>query len=738
MAAGVLRNVNTKNSYFSDFMKEKYCTVLRWALGHRIFVLFFALLVLVFSGYFAISAGTSFLPETESAEMTLTVKMDENASDETLWETTDQISEILLGMDDVKSVAAVADRGGMISSGGVSDGNATIIYVVLEDKKKISCATLEDMILLQTKDLDCDIDVSAGSYDISSLYDDGIHITVSGDDLAVLADITADMGELLLSVEGLDNVKSSVDTATPTLKVSVNKPEAMKYGLTVSEVYEFISRSIKNSANATTLSDTDTDVIVIDGGAGDLELADIQNLKIHVQDENGVVTEVPVGSIAVISEEAGAPVIYRDNQIRYMTASATITDGYNVGLVSEEVNELIAGYEAPEGYRISVSGEETVIDTSSRDLLLMIGLAFLLIYLIMVAQFQSLRTPLIIILTVPLSFAGGFLALLISGGDMSVVAMVGFLLLSGIVVNNGIVLVDYINRLRRFGKVLGVAIIEGACTRMRPILMTASTTVLAVLTLAFGLGNGAELVQPMAIVVLGGMIYAIFVTIFVLPALYDLILRRKADTVAETEQGFRLDDDGTEDEEDLESAENAEAEAEPASQDKPEKQGFLARFKRSEEEDEDDEEEEDLDDEDEEEEEKPRFRFFRHRKEEEDEDEEENEEDLDEEDEKPRFRFFRRRDEDDDEDLEEDSEDEEEDDEDEEKPRFRFFHRRHTEDEEDIEEEDEEDDEDDEEVTPRRRRFPFSLFGKKAEEEEEDDEDDDEDYYGIRSRHHQD
>ena len=759
LSSGVLRKMDGHRENGVHPIKEKYTTVLRWVLCHRVFIIFFSLLLLVFSAVFAFARGTSFLPQSDSSEMTLTVTMEEDTRQEVLWQTTDEVVSLLQNIGDVKSVGAVCDDGGTISMSGVSEGNSTTIYVVLNEDKNLSCRELEDLILAQTENLGCHIDISIGSYDLSSLYEDGITITVSGSDLSTLADITSDMGELLLSVEGVENVKSSMDTATPTLRVSVNKTEAMKYGLTVSEVYEFISRSISNSANATTLSQSGTDVIVIDGSAGDLTLADIQNLKMTVTDDDGISSEVVIGSIATISEEEGAPVIYRDDQARYMTATADIADGYNVGLVSEEINELVSGYTPPEGYRIAVSGEESVISGSMKDLLFMMGLALLLMYLIMVAQFQSLLTPMVIMTTVPLAFTGGFLALLVSGRDISVIAVVGFLLLSGIVVNNGIVLVDYVNRLRKSGKTLTEAFTEGCCTRMRPIVMTATTTVLAVITLAFGLGMGAEVVQPMAIVVFGGMLWATVVTLFVTPAVYDLLLRRKADTIAEYAQGYPLNDPEEKisfrmekrdeavvpvltasAETDVEDKEKEEEEPKASSEKKP---GFLKRLiagfdKEDDDEDEDgDDEDEDGDDEEEyeeEEEESSGFRFFRRFRS----DDEEDEEDEDEEDEateKPRFRLFHRHPKDETEEESADDDDDDDDEEDDEKPRFRFFRRFRNDSDEEDEEDDDDDEEDDEEDDAVESRFRFRLpFFRRREEDEDEEDEDDDDYYGLKER----
>lgn len=169
-----------------------------------------------------------------------------------------------------------------------------------------------------------------------------------------------------------------------------------------------------------------------------------------------------------------------------------------------------------------------MIDDAMQQLYLMLLLAVIFIYLIMVAQFQSLLSPFIIMFTIPLAFTGGLFALFVTGNEVSVIAMIGFVMLAGIIVNNGIVMVDYINQLRREGMDKHEAIVESGKTRLRPILMTALTTILSMSTMAFGLGDGSEMMQPMAIVTEGGMIYGTLLTLFVVPCIYDLFNRNKS------------------------------------------------------------------------------------------------------------------------------------------------------------------------------------------------------------------
>jgi multidrug efflux pump subunit AcrB len=181
----------------------------------------------------------------------------------------------------------------------------------------------------------------------------------------------------------------------------------------------------------------------------------------------------------------------------------------------------------PSGYTYEMTGEDETINDAMEQVLLMLLLAVAFMYLIMVAQFQSLLSPFIIMFTIPLAFTGGFAALYLTGNEISVIAMIGFVMLAGIIVNNGIVMVDYINQLRRAGMAKKEAIREAGMTRLRPVLMTASTTILGLSAMVFSTDMGAAMTKPMAIVMIGGLIYGTLLTLFVVPCIYDLFNRNK-------------------------------------------------------------------------------------------------------------------------------------------------------------------------------------------------------------------
>ena len=195
--------------------------------------------------------------------------------------------------------------------------------------------------------------------------------------------------------------------------------------------------------------------------------------------------------------------------------------------MSKAVEKEIDKYELPEGYTIEIGGESDSMKQAFGDLILMIAMAIVFIYLIMVAQFQSLLSPFIVLFTIPLAFTGGFLALITTGFELNMISILGFLMLAGIVVNNGIVFVDYVNQLRLGGMKKKEALIEAGKARIRPILMTALTTILGLSTLAMGIGMGADMIQPMAIVTIGGLTYATVLTLFIVPIMYDILHRRE-------------------------------------------------------------------------------------------------------------------------------------------------------------------------------------------------------------------
>lgn len=309
----------------------------------------------------------------------------------------------------------------------------------------------------------------------------------------------------------------------------VDKDKAASQGLTVAQVYQSLYGRLAASRVATVLStDTDDyDVYVLDEADEKLSREDIRNMTVTVEKQDGSKEEVKLADIASFEDASGLKAISRKNQSRYMSVTAEIADGDNIGIVSNRVKKELKAYEVPEGYEVEMTGEDATINEAMTELFKMLGLAIVFMYLIMVAQFQSLRSPFIVMFTVPLAFTGGLLALWLSGMSVSVIAMIGFVMLSGIIVNNGIVFIDYTNQLQEQGLERREALEEAGKARLRPIVMTALTTILGLSTMSAGFGMGADMVQPMAVVTIGGLIYGTVLTLIVVPCIYDMFHKKE-------------------------------------------------------------------------------------------------------------------------------------------------------------------------------------------------------------------
>lgn len=242
-----------------------------------------------------------------------------------------------------------------------------------------------------------------------------------------------------------------------------------------------------------------------------------------------------LGEVAEVRETVSLNSIQRDQQRRCITVTATLADGYNVTKVTSAVQQAVAPLALPEGVTVEFNGENEQIMNAMGQLMLMLLLGVVLVYLIMVAQFQSLKSPFIVMFTIPLAFTGGFLALLVSGIEVSVVSLIGFVMLVGVIVNNGIVLVDYINQQRQDGMARREAIIDAGVTRLRPILMTSLTTILGLVVTALAKNAGTALIQPIALVCIGGLLYATLMTLFVVPCMYDMMNKKELRKVDDSE-----------------------------------------------------------------------------------------------------------------------------------------------------------------------------------------------------------
>lgn len=531
MSSGMLRKqAKTDGSRTVRAMQNGYLKIIGTVLKWKAAVLIGSVVLLVLFAALAMRNGFSMMPDMESTQMTVSLTSDGKNLDE-IRKISNAAIKRIKEVKDVKTVGAYTGSGSsmsMLTGGGSTD--TVTMYLILNDDRNMSNDEVTKAITDKTKDLDCEVEVNASAMDMSSLTGSGVKINIKGKDLDKLQTISEDLMKQLKTVEGLKDISNGLEDAGKEYRISVDKAKAMKYGLTVAQVYQEIYGKLKEASSATTLSTDTEDLGVYVSSEADKEMtrSDLKKMKIEYTDSaTQKKKKVALSKIATFKNADSPNTISRESMTRYVTVQAAIEDGYIVSDVSEQAKKIVDSYKTPAGYDLELDGENESTTEAMGQVMLMMALGIVLMYLIMVAQFQSLLSPFIILFTIPLAFTGGFLGLWISGSDVSVIAMIGFVMLAGIIVNNGIVLVDYINQLRLEGVEKKEAIARAGVTRLRPILMTAITTVLGLVPMVVGGSMGTDMTRPMAIVTIGGLIYGTILTLFVVPCIYDLVNRKE-------------------------------------------------------------------------------------------------------------------------------------------------------------------------------------------------------------------
>lgn len=532
MASVSLKKTKEVKHNFLDKVIEGYGWLLEKALKWKPLVFILAVALLVVSMSASLSKGFTFMDmnmESNQLSVTVSAKEDEILSFEELTGLSDEVIDRISTIEGIDTIGAMIGGGALMSMGG--SGDSVSMYITLEEDADVTLEEVVSQINERTQDMDCLVLADISSNDMTAMIGSGITVQISGRDMETLQELTAEVTKVVESIEGTMDVENGLDDSTASFTISVDKEKAAEYGMTVAQVFQLVYAEMASATTATTISTdlNDYEVYVQSEEQSEVTLADIRGLKFTYTDRlTGDEEEISLSTIANFVEGRAMNSIRRDGQNRYLSVSASIDADHNVTLVSNAIMDKIEKMDIPAGYEIKMTGEDEMINESMEQLVLMMVLAVIFIYLIMVAQFQSLLSPFIIMFTIPLAFTGGFAALFFTGKEVSVVAMIGFIMLAGIIVNNGIVLVDYMNQLRRKGMDKKDAIIKAGKTRLRPVLMTALTTILAMSTMAMGLGKGSEMMQPMAIVEVGGLVYGTLLTLFVVPCLYDAFNRNKS------------------------------------------------------------------------------------------------------------------------------------------------------------------------------------------------------------------
>ncbi|MEE1313324.1 MAG: efflux RND transporter permease subunit [Lachnospiraceae bacterium] len=529
MASGILSKISSKDNRTVEKVKHVYEGMMEKVLSKRAVVLVVTMALFAGSIWGIAQKGFSLFPEMESTQMSMTLTMPEGSSQEEMADMANTVVAKVLEIKGVETIGSMESSGSTLLSMGSSGNQKTVtMYVMLKEDKELTNAQIQKQIEKKTKDFDCELDISSSTMDMGSIAGNGISVVIKGSDMDELRAISDQVADVITKTRGTTEVSNGQEETTEEVHIVVDKKKAVENGLTVAQVYQAISAELAEGTTATSVTQgEDTyDVVVEKNSSYAASREKLKNMKITATFA-GEEKEVSLSQIAKIESSDSLSSIQRENQTRYINVTAEVKDGYNTTLLNNKIEKKLEKIELPNGYSLEMGGEAESVYEMMEQLGLMLVLAIVFMYLIMVAQFQSLLSPFIILFTIPLAFTGGLFALLIAGMDLSVIAMIGFVMLSGIIVNNGIVLVDTINQLREGGYEKNEAIITAGSMRIRPIFMTALTTILGLSTMCAGIGMGAEMTQPMAVVTVGGLIYGTLLTLIVIPCIYSLLNKEK-------------------------------------------------------------------------------------------------------------------------------------------------------------------------------------------------------------------
>lgn len=462
MSSTMLRNTEPKPQKLLDKVLKVYEKALRFCLRKKFVPLLIAVGLLAGCAYKAVNTGMILFPTMGGDQMSVTLEADETLTDEETFALADQAMEKMTSIDGVTYVGMISGSSSasgsassmMMSSGGTHNLN---VFVLLDEDTAKDNGPVAKQLEKICKELKFkDYSVSTSNMDLSSYMASGLTVNIYGSDTDKLLEISNDVMNMVSDVKGFTKVSNGQESGDKTIQLTIDKEKAMEQGLTVAQIYQELAGSLTTEKTATTLTmdGKQYDVkIVNENDTVDVDALMDYEFSVDKKKADGTTeTEIhKLSEFATMQEGVGLASIKRENQKTYISVTAETEDGYNTTLLSRTLQDKLDGYELPDGYTLEIAGESTEVMNAMSDISLMIGLAIAFIYLIMVAQFQSLLSPFIVIFTIPLAFTGGLLGLFIGRQEISLTAMMGFLMLAGVVVNNGIVFVDYANQLRLAG-----------------------------------------------------------------------------------------------------------------------------------------------------------------------------------------------------------------------------------------------------------------------------------------------
>ena len=552
-ASTVLKKAEPKQLKWFDKIQDKYAKSLEWCFRHRALPLLAAVVLLAFCGWRVFSMGVELLPTITSNEAIVTLSTTKDLSKEDSYAIAGKAVEAMLEVDHVEEVGittdtrvagmdigqlglptAITDLLSAANSYGTYQVNVMLDESLSSSEIETARQALEDA-LSGIEDCTAKVEIS-GMQELTSQLASGLSVKIYGADAETLSQLSEKVVDIVNDTEGFANATNGLGSGDATINLQIDRDKVRSYGLTVAQVYQQIAAKLTTTTTAQTpvTVDGSTMSVQISNNLDPVTKENMMDITFEttVMSADGTTSTgtCTLADMATWDTGSAPDSITSENQTQYVSVTADTLDGYNTTVqarvLEKKLNEFALSDEMPEGCSFSMGGESDSVNFMVNEMVQWLALALPFVYLVMVAQFQSLLSPFIVLFTIPLAFTGGLLGMLFTGQQLTMISLMGFIVLMGTVVNNGIVFVDYANQLRLGGMERRAALIATGKTRMRPILMTTLTTVLAMLQLVFSNDMASQLMSGMAIVIICGLSYATLMTLYIVPILYDILFRK--------------------------------------------------------------------------------------------------------------------------------------------------------------------------------------------------------------------
>ena len=552
-ASTVLKKAEPKQLKWFDKIQDKYAKSLEWCFRHRALPLLAAVVLLAFCGWRVFSMGVELLPTITSNEAIVTLSTTKDLSKEDSYAIAGKAVEAMLEVDHVEEVGITTDTrvAGMdigqlglpttitdllnaANSYGTYQVNVMLDESLSSSEIETARQALEEA-LSGIEDCTAKVEIS-GMQELTSQLASGLSVKIYGADAETLSQLSEKVVDIVNDTEGFANATNGLGSGDATINLHIDRDKVRSYGLTVAQVYQQIAAKLTTTTTAQTpvTVDGSTMSVQISNNLDPVTKENMMDITFEttVMSADGTTSTgtCTLADMATWDTGSAPDSITSEDQTQYVSVTADTLDGYNTTVqarvLEKKLNEFALSDEMPEGCSFSMGGESDSVNFMVNEMVQWLSLALPFVYLVMVAQFQSLLSPFIVLFTIPLAFTGGLLGMLFTGQQLTMISLMGFIVLMGTVVNNGIVFVDYANQLRLGGMERRAALIATGKTRMRPILMTTLTTVLAMLQLVFSNDMASQLMSGMAIVIICGLSYATLMTLYIVPILYDILFRK--------------------------------------------------------------------------------------------------------------------------------------------------------------------------------------------------------------------